>query len=119
VHGYPRVSEDGVGEVGGHAGGQVIAAHDECDGIAVPGKIQRRLAVEFAPPATATGSGPQALPSSFVAAAGALLAVLFMPAQPARPIRLARPAGPAADEAETAEGRRVAETRPHPAAAAR
>ncbi len=35
-----------------------------------------------------------------VAAAGALLAVLFLPAQP---IQLARPASPAADEAETAE----------------
>jgi EmrB/QacA subfamily drug resistance transporter len=51
-----------------------------------------------------------------VAAAGALLAVLFLPAQPARP---ARPASPAADEAETAEGAHEAETQPHPAPAAR
>jgi hypothetical protein len=40
-----------------------------------------------------------------VAAVGALLAALFLPAQPA---------SPTADEAETAEGRRVAETQPHP-----
>src|SRR5712691_3886964 len=51
-----------------------------------------------------------------VAAVGALLAVLFLPAQPAP---LARPAGPPADEAETAEGRRVAETQAHPASAVR
>ena len=43
AHGYPGMSQDAVGEVGGHAGGQVIAAHDQCDGIAVPGEIQRRL----------------------------------------------------------------------------
>ncbi|HJY93974.1 MAG TPA: hypothetical protein VJ371_03420, partial [Streptosporangiaceae bacterium] len=48
-----------------------------------------------------------------VAAVGALLAVLFLPAQPARP------ASPAADEAGTADGRRVAQTQPHPASAAR
>ncbi len=54
-----------------------------------------------------------------VAAAGALLAVLFLPAQPAQPIQLARPASPTADEAETAEGRRVAETQAHPASAVR
>jgi hypothetical protein len=51
-----------------------------------------------------------------VAAAGALLAVLFLPAQP---IQLARPASPAADEPATAEGRRVAGTQAHPASAAR
>ena len=51
-----------------------------------------------------------------VAAAGALLAVLFLPAQPAR---LARPASPAAGEAGTAEGRRVAGARADPASAAR
>ena len=48
-----------------------------------------------------------------VAAAGALLAVLFLPAQPARP------ASPAADEPATAEGRSVAGTEAHPASAAR
>jgi len=51
-----------------------------------------------------------------VAAAGALLAALFLPAQPIQP---ARPASPAADESATAEGRRVAQTPAHPAAAAR
>ncbi len=51
-----------------------------------------------------------------VAAAGALLAVLFLPAQPAR---LARPASPPADEAETAEGAHEAETQAHPASAVR
>ena len=54
-----------------------------------------------------------ALVAGGVAAAGAVLAVLFLPAQPARP------APPAADEAETAEGRRVAGTQAHPASAAR
>jgi hypothetical protein len=54
-----------------------------------------------------------------VAAAGALLAVLFLPAQPTQPIQLARPASPAADEPATTEGRRVAVTRAHPASAAR
>ncbi len=46
-----------------------------------------------------------------VAAAGVLLAVLFLPAQPARP------ASPLADEAGTAEGRRAAEAQAHPASA--
>jgi hypothetical protein len=46
-----------------------------------------------------------------VAAAGALLAILFLPAQPGRP------ASPGADEAETAEGAREAETQAHPAPA--
>ena len=81
-----------------------------------PARYSAAWAAESAPPTTATGSGPQALASSSVAAAGALLAVLFLPAQP---IQLARPASPAADEAETAEGAREAATRPQPAAAAR
>jgi hypothetical protein len=51
-----------------------------------------------------------------VAAVGALLAVLFLPAQP---IQIAPPASPAADEPATAEGRRVAGTQTHPASAAR
>jgi hypothetical protein len=51
-----------------------------------------------------------------VAAVGALLAVLFLPAQP---IQIAPPASPAADEPATAEGRRVAGTPAHPASAAR
>ena len=54
-----------------------------------------------------------------VAAAGALLAVLFLPAQPAQPIEPARPASPAADEPATADGRRAAGTHAHPASAAR
>ena len=57
-----------------------------------------------------------------VAAAGAVLAVLFLPAQPgqpARPIPLAWPASPAADEAETAEGAREAETQAPPVSAVR
>ena len=84
-----------------------------------PARYSAAWAAEFAPPATASGSGPQALASSSVAAAGALLAVLFLPGQPARPIPLAWPASPAADEAETAEGAREAETQPHPVAAVR
>jgi EmrB/QacA subfamily drug resistance transporter len=48
-----------------------------------------------------------------VAAAGALLAALFLPAQPARP------ASPAADEAETAKEVRETETQAPPAPAAR
>jgi len=56
------------------------------------------------------------LVAGVVAAAGALLAVLVLPAQP---IQLARPASPAADEPATAEGRRVAGTQAHPASAAR
>jgi EmrB/QacA subfamily drug resistance transporter len=48
-----------------------------------------------------------------VAAAGVLLAVLFLPAQPSRP------ASPLADKAETAEGRRAAEAQAHPASVAR
>ena len=49
--------------------GQVIAAHDQGDGVAVSGEIQRLPGrMEFAPPTTATGSGPQALASSSVAA---------------------------------------------------
>jgi len=62
------------------------------------------------------------LVASGVAAAGALLAVLFLPAQPAKPAppaQLARPASPTAGDAETAEGRRVAETQAHPAPAVR
>ena len=51
-----------------------------------------------------------ALAAGAVAAAGAILAVLFLPAQPAPP---------AADEAETAEGGRVTGTQAHPAPAAR
>jgi len=51
-----------------------------------------------------------------VAAAGALLAVLFLPAQPPQ---LARPAGPAADEGETAEGAHDTETPAHPTPAPR
>ncbi len=51
-----------------------------------------------------------------VAAAGAVLAVLFLPAQPAQP---ARPGSPTADEAETAEGAREAETQAHPVSAVR
>jgi EmrB/QacA subfamily drug resistance transporter len=54
-----------------------------------------------------------------VAAAGALLAVLFLPAQPAQPIQIAPPASPTADEAEAAEGGRVAQTPAHPASAVR
>ena len=54
-----------------------------------------------------------------VAAAGALLAVLFLPAQPAQSIPSARPASPAADEPATAEGHSVAGTEAHPASAAR
>jgi MFS family permease len=54
-----------------------------------------------------------------VGAAGALLAVLFLPAQPIQPIQPARPASPAADEPATAEGRHVAGTPAHPASAAR
>src|SRR6266849_4152068 len=49
-----------------------------------------------------------------VAAAGALLAALFLPAQPAQ---LARPASPTADEAEIAEGAHEAVTQAHPASA--
>jgi EmrB/QacA subfamily drug resistance transporter len=48
-----------------------------------------------------------------VAAAGALLAVFFLPAQPARP------AAAAADEAETADGARVTGPQARPAPAAR
>jgi EmrB/QacA subfamily drug resistance transporter len=51
-----------------------------------------------------------------VAAAGALLAVLFLPAQPAQ---LARPVSPTADEAGAAEGTREPETRADPASAVR
>jgi hypothetical protein len=51
-----------------------------------------------------------ALVAGGVAAAGALLAVLFLPAQPAQPIQIARPGSPTADEAETADG--VNETGP-------
>jgi len=51
-----------------------------------------------------------------VAAAGAVLAILFLPAQP---VQLARPASPAAGEPGTAEGRRVAQTPAPPASAAR
>jgi hypothetical protein len=54
-----------------------------------------------------------------VAAAGALLAVLFLPAQPAQPIQIAPPASPTADEAEAAEAAHEAETQAHPASAAR
>src|SRR5580692_4957106 len=51
-----------------------------------------------------------------VAAAGALLAVLFLPAQPAQS---AGPASPGADEPAATEGSRVAATKAHPASAAR
>jgi EmrB/QacA subfamily drug resistance transporter len=54
-----------------------------------------------------------------VAAAGALLAVLFLPAQPAQSAQSAGPASPAADEPATTEGSRVAATQAHPASAAR
>jgi hypothetical protein len=83
-----------------------------------PARYSAAWAVEFARSVTATGSGPQAL-APVPLPRRALLAVLFLAAEPARPIQLARPAGPAADEAGTAEGAHEAETRPHPAAAAR
>jgi hypothetical protein len=51
-----------------------------------------------------------------VAAAGALLAVLFLPAQPAR---LALPASPTGDDAGTAEGTHETGPRAHPAPTAR
>ncbi len=54
-----------------------------------------------------------------VAAAGALLAVLFLPAQPVQPIQITPPASPAADEPATAEAAHEAETQAHPASAAR
>ena len=54
-----------------------------------------------------------------VAAAGALLAVLFLPAQPAQPIQIARPASPTADEAETAGGANETGPQARPAPAAR
>ena len=60
-----------------------------------------------------------ALVAGGVAAAGALLAVLFLPAQPAQPIQLTRPATLTAGESETAEGRHEAATEVHPASAAR
>src|SRR6266496_1877662 len=44
AHGYPGMGQDAAGEVGGHAGGQVIAVHDQGDGVAASGEIQRRLA---------------------------------------------------------------------------
>jgi EmrB/QacA subfamily drug resistance transporter len=53
-----------------------------------------------------------ALVAGGVAAAGALLAVLFLPAQPAQP---AGPASPAADQARTAEAAHGAEAHPDPA----
>jgi hypothetical protein len=54
-----------------------------------------------------------------VAAAGAILAALFLPAQPVQPIQIAPPASPAADEPATAEAAHEAETQAHPASAAR
>jgi hypothetical protein len=54
-----------------------------------------------------------------VAAAGALLAVLFLPAQPAQPIQIAPPARPAAGEAETPGGENETGPQARPAPAAR
>ena len=54
-----------------------------------------------------------------VAAAGALLAVLFLPAQPAQPIQPAQPAAPAAGQAETAGGAHETGPQARPAPAAR
>src|SRR5580692_3055323 len=54
-----------------------------------------------------------------VAAAGALLAVLFLPAQPAQPIQIAPPASPAAGEAETPGGANETGPQARPAPAAR
>ena len=57
-----------------------------------------------------------ALVAGGVAAAGAILAVLFLPAQPAQP---ASPAAGAAEAAEPAEGAHETETQTHPAAPGR
>jgi EmrB/QacA subfamily drug resistance transporter len=57
-----------------------------------------------------------ALVAGGVAAAGAVLAALFLPAQPAQP---ARPASSAADQAGTAEAAPEAETHPDPASPVR
>jgi EmrB/QacA subfamily drug resistance transporter len=66
-----------------------------------------------------------ALVAGGVAAVGAVLAALFLPAQPAQtaqpaqPAELARPGSPAADEAAPAEGGHETESRTHPASAGR
>ena len=68
AHGYPGISQDAVGEVGGHAGGQVIAAHDQGDGVAASGGRTAPPRRRSWPRATAAGPGPQAVASSSVAA---------------------------------------------------
>jgi len=60
-----------------------------------------------------------ALVAGGVAAAGALLAVLFLPAQPAQPTQPARPASPAAYQAGTAEAGHEAEAHADPASPVR
>ena len=75
------MSEDAVGEVGG-----ILPVRP----LPCPARYSAAWAVEFAPPATATWSGPQALASSSVAAAGPPGSPV--PARPARPANPARPA---------------------------
>ena len=82
-------------------------------------KLDQAAAADLGPPQYFRGLALAGLPPDRKRAEQAIadlefvLAVLFLPAQPARP------ASPAADEAGTADGRRVAQTQPHPASAAR
>jgi hypothetical protein len=60
-----------------------------------------------------------ALLAGSVAAAGAVLAALFLPAQPTQPARPARPASPAVDQTGTGEAAPEAEAHPDPASPVR
>jgi EmrB/QacA subfamily drug resistance transporter len=105
------------GPVAAIAHQSVGAAYVAADKIAALGHPALGLALQHASTnAFLRGLTIGCLVAGAVAAAGAVLAVLFLPAQPAQ---LTRPVSPAADEAETAEGAREAETQPHPAPAAR
>jgi hypothetical protein len=92
AHGYARMSEDAVGEVGGHAGGQVIAVHDQGDGVAVPGEIQRRLGGGVRP-ADDRDRVRTAGPGLQLRCRGGGPASSPVPARPANPARLASEPG--------------------------
>ncbi len=100
------------GPVAAIAHQSVGAAYAAAGQLAATGHPALALALQHASAhAFLHGLTTGALVAGGVAAAGAILAVLFLPAQPARP------GSPPADEAGTAESRRAAEAQAHRASA--
>jgi hypothetical protein len=108
------------GRVAAIAHQSVGAAYVAADQIAALGHPSLGQALQHtAANAFLRGLTISCLVAAGVAAAGALLAVLFLPAQPAQPIQIAPPASPAAGEAETPSGENETGPQARPAPAAR